>query len=63
MSIEDDIKRILLLKDNFDSEGGRPPKKETLDKAVKIIPRIKEFILSGRLPALPTVKQKRLKSR
>ncbi len=37
MSLEDDIKHILLLKDDFDSEGGRPPKKETLDKAVKIM--------------------------
>lgn len=32
--LKEDINQLLSLKENFDDEGGMPPKKETIDKAI-----------------------------
>jgi len=44
MTIDDQIKRILTFKENWDDEGGKVCDKELLDEAVTYIPKLQKMI-------------------
>lgn len=43
--LEDKIKEILLFKEGWDGEDGKPFKKEVTDKVLRAIPIIKQYII------------------